>query len=332
MSFGFGAQATGGGFGTFGAPAAGGGFGAPAANTGAADGPSGANTGGAFGAATGGGFGAPAANTGGAFGAFGNTGGAFGAATGGGFGAKPAATGGGFGAFGAPAAGGGFGAPAANTGAAFGAFGNTGGTFGGGFGGGGSSFGGAAAAGAVQPAAAAPVPDWKTIQWKTKFEKLPELLQAKMKQHYNMVEDCKERNNEIRKLFERRRSEAAADAGHPGARGAEEDLEDARTERTASRLRHCLASLKASLQYDSFELQRQHEQAIRQKQVCHVMCVHLGVSGGHLRAHGLAALDSDAFSPLPLHALLSKYSTTPCVHIHTRARERVTCRESNLPR
>jgi len=276
MSFGFGAQATGGGFGAFGAPAAGGGFGAPAANTGAAFGAFGANTGGAFGAATGGAFGAPAANTGAAFGAFSNTGGAFGAGTGGGFGAKPAATGSAFGAFGATAAGGGFGAPAANTGAAFGAFGaNTGGAFGGGFG-----FGGAAAAGAVQPAAAAPVPDWKPIQWKTKFEKLPELLQAKMKQHYNMVEDCKERNNEIRKLFERRRSEAAADAGHAGARAAEEDLEDARTERTASRLRHCLASLKASLQYDSFELQRQHDQAIRQKQVCHVMCMHLGVGGG----------------------------------------------------
>jgi hypothetical protein len=159
-----------------------------------------------------------------------------------------------------------------------------------------------------------------------KFEKLPELLQAKMKQHHKMVEDCKERNYEIRKLFERRRSEAAADAGH--ARGAQEDLEDARTERTASRLRHCLASLKASLQYDDFELQRQHDQAVRQKQVCHVMCVCVfgGSIGGHLRAHGLAALDSDALSPLPLHSLLSKYSTTRCLHIHTEERETVRWR------
>ena len=272
---------------SFGAATTGGGFGAPA--TGAAGGfgfGQSAATPGGFGfgqtgGATGGGFGGGFAPTTGA--AFGQaSGGAFGAATGSGFGAAGGtfgATGGAFGGvggFGQSTAGGAFGA---GFGASTGAFGAaSGGAFGAqapGFGAGASGFGGSApAAGFGAPAQLAPAQDWAPIQWRMKFEKLPELLQAKMNQHYNMVEDCKERNKEIRKIFDRRRENVSlatsvpTDAdGRAGGRGFEEEVEDVKTERMASRLRHCLASLKTSLQHDSWELQRQHDQAVREKQV-----------------------------------------------------------------
>ena len=255
------AATTGGGFGSFGAPAA---TGTAAGGFGAAAGGFGATTGAAFGAATAakpatggfGGFGASAPATTGGFGAFGAPA-ASGTATGGGFGSfgAPATTGaatGGFGAFGAAAAGG------AATGGLTG------------FGG----FGAAApAAGAVTPAQSQ-APLWPTIKWRDTFKNLPKLLQAKMEQHHNMVEDCKERNSEIRTVLDKRRAAVSLASARPGDGGyrpvggaAADDVEDSKAERTASRLRHCLAALKMSLQHDSGALQRQQEHVARQKQL-----------------------------------------------------------------
>ena len=95
-----------------------------------------------------------------------------------------------------------------------------------------------------------------------------------MEQHHNMVEDCKERNSEIRTVLDKRRAAVSLASAHPGDGGyrpvggaAADDVEDSKAERTASRLRHCLAALKMSLQHDSGALQRQQEHVARQKQL-----------------------------------------------------------------
>ena len=284
----FGASATGGGFG---APAAtGGGFGATA------------TTGGGFGtpAATGGGFGAPAATGGFALGG----GGGFGASTGGGFGASaggfgaPAATGAATGSFGvrggatAGASTGAFGGFGATTGATGGGFGapTTGPSFGA-FGGG---FGGAAGFGqppkpAQQGGVPPPSQDWPNVEWKSKFQRLPALLQAKMNQHKGMVEDCSRRNEEIKNILRRRAANVTTPTSLPyssdglnGGRPTAEEVEDVKTERMASRLRHCLASLKNSLEHDSWQLQRQHEHVSREKQLLSTLRPLVGAAGTNM--------------------------------------------------
>ena len=302
MMKGFGAApaASAGGFGAFGAStgASAGGFGAPAGNTGGfgAGGFGAASSGAGFGAApagasTGGfGFGAaaaPAASSGG-FGSFGASTGAstggFGAATGGFGAAAPAASSGGFGAFGASTGastggfGGGFGAGTGGFGA--GGFGASGASSAGGFGFGAGGFGAPAQGGfgqpvQQQPQQPQPPQKWPDVEWKSKFEKLPELLKAKMNQHKCMVEDCRSRNEEIKNILKRRAANFAASPAQPfaadvlpdGARPPADAVEDVKTERVASRLRHCLASLKSSLEHDSWQLQRQQEHISREKQM-----------------------------------------------------------------
>ena len=117
-------------------------------------------------------------------------------------------------------------------------------------------------------------PLWPNIKWRDTFKSLPELLRDKMEQHNQMIEDAKERNSEIRKILDKRRASVrlassipSQNASRSGARAVQEVVEDAETERTASRLRHCLASLKTWLQHDSWQLKRQHLNASSQKQV-----------------------------------------------------------------
>jgi uncharacterized protein YukE len=147
--------------------------------------------------------------------------------------------------------------------------------------------------GNVQQAAVAPAqPEWPNIKWRDKFAKLSPLLQGKMSQHHNMVEDCKERSNEIRRILERRRNSITlAPSLLAGAAATHEQVEDLKTERLASRLRHALATLKSSLQHDSWELQRQHDHAVRQKRLLNNFHARITSTGG---TNALSGLDTHA--------------------------------------